>query len=168
MFFEIYNIITFFLTLSPSKTFHKPSSTPSNSWSVFSLIVVACMHACIIFPINMMHLQKKFRTESSGNIVKEAMERLWAGDRGAGYGIVCPAISEVTLTESHQHDHPTVSKIRMTSVDILNWMEASLWGLKATQRTKDNQSKLRAGEVVPSREQYTNWLSGAKWSALKT
>lgn len=48
----------------------------------------------------MMHLQKKFRTESWGNIVKEAMERLWAGDRGDGYGIVCPVISEVTLRVS--------------------------------------------------------------------
>lgn len=147
--------------------FHKPSSTPSNSWSVF-FINCCCMHTCIICPINMMHLQKIFCTKSSGNIVKEAMERLWAGNRGAGCGIVCPAISEATLIESHQHDHPTVNKIRRTSVNILNWIEISPWGLKATQRTKDNQSKLGAREVVLSREEDTNWLFGAKWSVLKT
>jgi hypothetical protein len=37
-----------------------------------------------------------------------------------------------------------------------------------TQRTKGSWRKLGAREVILPREGHTNWLSSAKWSALKT
>ena len=56
----------------------------------------------------------------------------------------------------------------MTSMDVPNWMRRNPKGINPTQRGIDNWGRLGAGEAAFPRKEPNSWLSGAKWSALKT
>ena len=51
---------------------------------------------------------------------------------------------------------------------MLTWDGKCPDGLNPPQRTTDNQGVLKAEEIVSPTEEYSNCLSNAKWSALKT
>lgn len=88
-------------------------------------------------------------------------------------GVCCEIVSlrkgrSCTPIKSHQPACPNVSWTRTTLMDMVMWTRKLPQRHNPTQRTISNCGKLGVGEMVLSREEHTNWLSSAKWSALKT
>lgn len=78
------------------------------------------------------------------------------------------ATSEATPIKSYQQDCPNESWTRMTPMSMPSHTGKSPQGLNPMCRTTGHWGKLGAREAILPRREHTNWLSSAKWLALKT
>lgn len=77
-------------------------------------------------------------------------------------------VPESTPIKSHQNDYQKVNSTRMIPVNMPSFMWKNSGGVKPTQCTTSNWTKVGVEEVVLTRDGHNSWFASAKLLGLKS